>query len=403
MSSTPGQTHSRRPLRLIVVVLVLIAVAVTARLFWTGKSLTAAAVKPDSAVPVQMQQAQRQDLPIWVDAIGSVQALNTVNVRVRVDGELQKVLFDEGQMVTAGSPLAQIDPRVYQAQVAQAQAMVAKDQAQLANLRVNLERAVNLAAAKAGPTQDVDTYRAQLAAQQATVQADQAALDNARLQLGFTTVTAPLTGRTGQRLLDVGAIAHGSEATGLVTLTQMNPISVAFAMSQDELPRILQENARQALQVVAMTRDGKQKIASGHLSFIDSQVSAATGQIQLKAEFDNGQSQLWPGELVSARLLVTTQRDATVVPATAVQDGAKGRYVYVVGSDQRVQPRQVDAAVVVNGQQWIRDGLNPGETVVVQGQSRIAPGVVVAPVTTDGNTAQAKPADQTAVNLEARR
>lgn len=403
MTSVPAQPRTRRPLRLIVVVIALIVVALLVRLFWPGKSPASAAAKADSVVPVQLQTAQKQDLPIWVDAIGSVQALNTVNVRVRVDGELQKVMFNEGQMVTAGSPLAQIDPRVYQAQVAQAQALVAKDQAQLANLKVNLERASNLAAAKAGPTQDVDTFRAQLAAQQATVQADQAALDNARLQLGFTTVTAPLTGRTGQRLLDVGSIAHGAEATGLVTLTQMNPISVAFAVSQDDLPRILQENAQKALQVVAMTRDGKEQIATGHLSFIDSQVSAATGQIQLKAEFDNGNSQLWPGELVSARLLIKTQRDATVVPATAVQDGAKGRYVYVVGSDQRVQPRQVDAAVVVNGQQWIRDGLNPGETVVVQGQSRIAPGVQVSAVQSDNNTAQAKSAESKAVDLEARR
>lgn len=401
MTSASPQLPSRRPMRLVVVIICLIAVALLVRFYWPGRAQANAVGKSESVVPVQMQQAQTRDLPIWVDAIGSVQALNTVNVRVRVDGELQKVMFNEGQMVTAGSPLAQIDPRVYQAQAAQAQALVAKDQAQLANLKVNLQRASNLAAAKAGPTQDVDTYRAQLAAQHATVQADQAALDNARLQLSFTTVTAPLTGRTGQRLLDVGSIAHGAEATGLVTITQMNPISVAFAVSQDELPRILKENAQHALQVVAMTRDGKEKIASGHLSFIDSQVSAASGQIQLKAEFDNGASQLWPGELVSARLLINTEHDATVVPATAVQDGAKGHYVYVVGADQRVQPRHVQAAAVVDGQQWIRDGLAPGETVVVQGQSRVAPGVQVSAVTTDTATAQPGPAAKK--DLEARR
>ncbi|MFJ3486469.1 efflux RND transporter periplasmic adaptor subunit [Pseudomonas sp. NPDC090202] len=399
MTPVPTQPPSRRPLRLVMVVAGLIVAVLLVRASWSGRAQASPASQADSAVPVQMQQAQRQDWPVWVDAIGSVQALNTVNVRVRVDGELQKVLFNEGQMVTAGSPLAQIDPRVYQAQVAQAQALVAKDQAQLANLRVNLERASHLAEAKAGPTQDVDTYRAQVAAQQATVQADQAALDNARLQLGFTTVTAPLTGRTGQRLLDVGAIAHGAEATGLVTITQMNPISVAFAVSQDELPGILQENARQPLQVVAMSRDGKQQIASGHLSFIDSQVSAASGQIQLKAEFDNGDHQLWPGELVSARLLLQTHRDATVVPATAVQDGAKGHYIYVVGPDQRVQPRLVQASATVDGQQWIREGLQPGETVVVQGQSRIAPGVQVSAVATDTATAAAPVKNE----LEARR
>lgn len=350
---------------------------------WTRQA-HAAPVKVDAgAVPVQMTQVSRQDLPVWISAIGNVQPLNSVNVRVRVDGELQKVLFNEGQIVTAGSLLAVIDPRVYQAQVAQAQALVAKDQAQLANLKVNLDRASKLAAAKAGPTQDVDTYRAQLGAQQATLQADQAGLDVARLQLEFTQVKAPLTGRTGQRLLDVGAIAHGAEATGLVTITQMNPISVAFAVSQDELAEILEENAKGALQVVAMTRDGQQEIAHGHLSFIDSQVTAASGQIQLKAQFDNGAAKLWPGELVSARLLVQTHKDVAVVPADAVQLGRQGNFVYVVDADQRVQPRLVDAATVVDGKQWIRQGLAAGETVVVQGQSRIAPGLKVTPVKTE--------------------
>jgi multidrug efflux system membrane fusion protein len=348
------------------------------------KRAQAAPVKSEAgAVPVQMTQVSRQDLPIWISAIGNVQALNSVNVRVRVDGELQKVLFNEGQIVPAGSLLAVIDPRVYQAQVAQAQALVAKDQAQLTNLKVNLDRASKLAAAKAGPTQDVDTYRAQLAAQQAAVQADQAALDTARLQLEFTQVKAPLTGRTGQRLLDVGSIAHGAEATGLVTITQMNPISVAFAVSQDDLAEILEENAKGALQVIAMTRDGRQEIARGQLSFIDSQVTAASGQIQLKAQFDNAAAKLWPGELVSARLLVQTRRDVAVVPADAVQLGRQGHFVYVVDADQRVQPRQVDAATVVEGKQWIRQGLAAGETVVVQGQSRIAPGLKVTPVKTD--------------------
>ena len=351
-------------------------------------STAAGNAKPlEAAVPVQLQQATRRDLPIWLSAIGNVQALNTVNVRVRVDGELQKVFFEEGQMVTAGSQLAQIDPRVYQAQVAQAQALVAKDQAQLVNLRTNLDRATKLAEAKAGPTQDVDNFRAQMAAQQATVQADQAALGNARLQLDFTEVKAPLTGRTGQRLLDVGSIAHGAEATGLVTLTQMDPISVAFAVSQDALPEIFEENAKGALQVVAMTRDGKKEIARGHLSFIDSQVVASSGQIQLKAQFDNGKSQLWPGELVSARLLVNTHPGVTVVPSGAVQLGRKGTFVYVVGEGQRVEPRLVDAGAVVDGQQWIRHGLQPGDTVVVQGQSRIAPGVAVVPVSQDPSVA----------------
>lgn len=372
--------NSRR--RLVLGAMIIAALAAVAAGVQMIRRTEAAPVNVEAgAVPVHLSAVSREDLPIWLSAIGNVQALNSVNVRVRVDGELQKVLFNEGQMVNAGSLLAVIDPRVYQAQVAQAQALVAKDQAQLANLRVSLDRASKLAAAKAGPTQDVDTFRAQLAAQVATVQADQAALDSARLQLEFTQVKAPLTGRTGQRLLDVGAIAHGAEATGLVTITQMNPIQVAFAVSQDDLPQILAENGKGALQVTAMTRDGRQAIATGQLSFIDSQVAAASGQIQLKAQFDNSAGQLWPGELVSARLLMQTHQAVTVVPAEAVQFGRQGNYVYVVGEDQRVQPRLVDVGTVVDGKQWIRQGLNAGETVVVQGQSRVAPGVKVMAAT----------------------
>lgn len=379
--------------RLVLGTMILLSLAAVAGgVQWIRRTQAAPLTVEASAVPVRLSAVSRQDLPIWISAIGNVQALNSVNVRVRVDGELQKILFNEGQMVTAGSLLAVIDPRVYQAQVAQAQALVAKDQAQLANLRVNLDRASKLAAAKAGPTQDVDTFRAQLAAQLATVQADQAALDSARLQLEFTQVKAPFTGRTGQRLLDVGSIAHGAEATGLVTITQMNPISVAFAVSQDDLAEILEENAKGALQVVAMTRDGRQAIAEGRLSFIDSQVAAASGQIQLKAQFDNAAGQLWPGELVSARLLVQTRQAVTVVPAEAVQFGRQGNFVYVVGDDQRVQPRLVDAGTVVDGKQWIRQGLTAGETVVVQGQSRVAPGVKVMPANPDSAAlAEAKP------------
>jgi multidrug efflux system membrane fusion protein len=377
MNTQDAIVKPRLRLRSVVILVVLAALVGVAYVYWPATK-PAGLHASGGAVPVRVAKVTQQDLPIWLDAIGNVQALNTVNVRVRVDGELQKVLFEEGQTVKAGALLGQVDPRVYQAQVDQAKALVAKDQAQLASLKVNLDRAVNLANAKAGPTQDVDTYRASVAAQVASVQADQAALDNARLQLEFTQVRAPIDGRTGQRLLDVGSIAHGAEATGLVTITQMNPITVAFAVSQDQLPEILEENTKgQPLQVLALRRDGSKTLASGKLSFIDSQVAASSGQIQLKAQFDNSQSQLWPGELVSARLLVNTQRGVTVVPVNAVQLGRDGNFVYVLGSDDKVQVRPVKAQQVVDGMQWITSGLQPGETVVTQGQSRIASGVKV--------------------------
>jgi len=380
LSSSP---QGARRLRLAAVALAVVAVAGVGRYSWLSHA-QAAAPKAVTAVPVHMSQATQMDVPVWLSAIGNVQPLNSVNVRVRADGELTQVLFNEGQMVTAGSLLAQIDPRTYQAQVAQAQAAVARDQAQLANLHINLQRATNLAAAKAGPTQDVDTYKAQMAAQQATVQADQAALDNARLQLGFTQVRAPFTGRTGQRQADVGSIVHAAEATGLVTLTQMDPITVAFAVSQDDLAQILEQNAKTPLEVIAVSRDGSHEIARGKLTFIDSQVAVASGQVQLKAQFDNGKRQLWPGELVSARLLINTQQDATVVPASAVQLGRDGDYVYVVNARQEVEARQVKTSpIVIDGKQWIRSGLNPGETVVTVGQSRVAPGVKVSAAKTE--------------------
>jgi len=377
----PARSRSMRLLQIGGVAVVVLGIV----WFLMGREHTPAAAAtppPVSAVPVAIQAARKQNLPIWIEAIAHVQALNTVDVKVRSDGQLQKISFEEGQTVKAGALLAEIDPRVYQAQVEQAQALVARDEAQVVNLQVSLKRATALADAKAGPTQDVDTFTAQLAAQRATVLADKAALDNAKLQLGFTQVRAPLTGRTGQRLLDQGAIVHAADLTGLVTITQMNPISVTFPVSQDAIAEILRENAAAPLEVDAVSRDGIRKVATGKLSFIDSQVVAATGQIQLKAQFDNSDNQLWPGELIGARLLLRTQPDAVLIPATAVELGPKGDFVYVVDAQNHAQVRQVSAANVVGAQQWIRAGLKAGENVVVSGQYRIAPGVEVSAVDT---------------------
>jgi multidrug efflux system membrane fusion protein len=345
----------------------------------SGKPVTPPA---DPVIPVSMQTAEVRDLPIWLEAVGSVQALNVVNVKVRVDGQLQKVSFVEGQTVRAGDALAEIDPRPFQAQLAQAVATKAKDEAQLASARVELDRADQLAAAMAGPKQAAETLRAQSAMLQATVQADEAAVENARLQLSFTHITAPITGRTGQRLASVGAIVHASDAAGLVAVTQMNPISVLFALPQDHLAEIMHESAAKPLAVVAMSRDGSQRIAQGTLVFIDSQVSAANGQVQFKAAFDNANGALWPGELVSARILLRTQAGAITVPATAVQQGQNGNFVYVVKKDRTVEARKVEAGAVVSGSQWIRKGIEAGETVVTQGQYRIAPGTKVSAVAT---------------------
>lgn len=381
--SPSSASHSHRYWRLAFLFLAVLLGAFAWRHFGAAPKAKVA----DAPIPVSLGVADQRDLPIWLQTIGTVQALNTVNIKVRVDGELQQLHFQEGQMVKAGSLLAEIDPRPYAAQLMQAKANKARDEAQVSVTRVNLDRASKLAAAHAGPSQDVDTLRGQLATLQATVQADQAALDNAQLQLGYTRISAPFEGRTGQRLVDAGSIVHASDTGGLVTLTQMAPISLAFSLPQENLGEVLQANAGQPLQVEALSRDGRQHVADGRLSFIDSQVSTGNGQILFKADFANADGKLWPGELLSVRLLLRTEKAATVVPAAAVQQGPQGSFVYVVGRDQQAQVREVKAGAVVDGVQWIHQGLAPGETVVTSGQYRLAPGLKVAALADPRQTA----------------
>lgn len=376
-----GKTLMSKKVIRLLLLLVGIAAAVIGYRQVPGQRIAPAA---DPVVPVDMQAAQRRDLPIWLEAIGTVQPLSTVNVKVRVDGQLQQVPFVEGQTVKAGDLLAVIDPRPYEALLAQAVAAKAKDEAQLESTRVELDRAEQLAAALAGSKQTADTFRAQFAALKATVQADAAAVDSARLQLSFTRVTAPISGRTGQRLAYAGSIVHASDANGIVTVTQMNPISIVFALPQDNLMDISHQSKSQSLQVVAMTRDGAREIAKGTLVFTDNQVSAATGQVQFKANFDNSEGSLWPGQLVAVRVLLRTQANVVTVPATAVQQGQNGSFVYVVRSDHSVEARNVDAGPVVDGLQWIRKGISEGEMAVTQGQYRIAPGVKVSQIPATG-------------------
>jgi multidrug efflux system membrane fusion protein len=331
-----------------------------------------------ASVPVSLASAERRALPLWTDALGTVTSLNAVNVRARVDGQLQSVRFTEGQAVKAGELLATIDPRPLQVQLAQSQALLAQEDARLASSKVDLARATELAQAGAGATQAVDTLRAQVATQAATVQAARSAVDAAQLQLGFTRILSPTDGRAGQRLVAVGSTVHTTDVSGLVTVTQMNPIWVAFSVPQDLLPAILRESAGHALKVSALPRDRSRTLAEGELVFVDSQVTPTNGQVQLKARFDNSRTTLWPGELVAVRLLLRTQADATVVPQQAVQQGPDGAFVYVANARHAAEVRKVDVGAVVDGMQWVRSGLQPGETVVTQGQYRLAPGVLLA-------------------------
>ena len=329
------------------------------------------------AIPITAGVVTVRDMPIWLSGIGSVQPINVVTVKVRVDGQLDRVAFTEGQDVQAGDVLAQIDPRPFQAQLNQAQANMAKDQAQLANARLDLGRASKLATMGAGTSQNADTLKAQVAELEATVQADQAMVETARLNLGFCTVTSPLTGRVGMRLVDPGAIVHASDPGGLVAVTQMQPISVLFSLPQDDLAEVLAGQTRGELPVAVDTRDGARHLADGKLVFIDSQVDPANGQVRLKANFANVDRSLWPGTFVTARVKARTDHAATVVPERAVLRGENGPYVYVIRTDHTVAVQEVKLGPSTDGYTEILSGVRHGENIVLDGQSRLAPGVTV--------------------------
>ncbi len=337
----------------------------------------APAAPPPAAVPVVVGAAKVQDLPIWLSGVGSVQPLNAVNIKVRVDGQLKRVVFTEGKEVHAGELLAQLDPRTFQAQLKLAEANLAKDQAQLANTQVDLGRYSRLASIGASPTQNADTLKAQVASLEATIQADQAAIDSAKLQLEFTNITSPIDGRVGLRQADPGSIVRTTDVNGLVTVTQMQPIAVLFSLTQDELPTVLAASSQGTLKVEAYDREGTHSLGQGELVFIDSQVDPANGQVRLKATFPNADRSLWPGEFVMARLWVRTEPNATIVPTRAVLRGQNGLYVYALKADQTVEVRPVKTGATVEGYTALVSGLSPGDTVVLDGQSRLAPGMKV--------------------------
>lgn len=328
-------------------------------------------------VAVSVASAVRRDMPIYLDAIGTVQAYNTVTVRSRVDGELVEVLFKEGQDVHAGDVLAQIDPRTYRAQYEQAQATRDKDSAQLEAARRDLARYVGLGDRVSG--QSVDTQRALVRQLEATVRADEAAVSNARTMLSYTVIAAPIDGRTGMRLVDRGNIVRASDATGLVTLTQVQPISVVFTLPQQSLPAV-NERLRQdgKLQVSAYQPETRALADTGELELVDNQIDQTTGTIKLKAVMPNAERRLWPGGFVNVRLLLAVRRDGLVVPAQAVQRGPQGTYVFAVKTDQSVEMRAVKVTTVEAGQALLDDGLAEGDTVVVEGTAKLQPGARIS-------------------------
>jgi len=338
-----------------------------------------AATKPAGPPPVAVvaAAAEQRDVPIFLSGLGTVQAYNTVTVKPRVDGSLDKIAFVEGQDVKQGDLIAQIDPRPLQAQLDQAIAHQASDQAQLANAKLDLARFTNLATREFATRQSVDTQKAQVAQLEAALQGDQAAIDNARVQLGYTTITAPLSGRTGIRLVDQGNIVHASDTTGIVVITQLEPISLIFTLPQDNLPAISQAMAKGKPKVAAFASDEKTALGEGTLALIDNQIDQTTGTVRLKATFPNADHALWPGQFVNARLYLETRQGVTV-PAPAVQRSAQGTFVYVIRPDSTVEARPVVVAQNRDGIALLDHGIAAGEKIVVDGQYKLRPGIRVA-------------------------
>jgi multidrug efflux system membrane fusion protein len=353
----------------------LLAVAVLAGWWlWPKHPLPAAA----APVPVNAGHPARQDFPVRVSATGTVQPINAVDVKVRVDGQLQRIAFTEGQDVREGQLLAQLDQGPLKAQLQQAAAAQRKDQASLDNARLDLDRYSKLVSIGAATAQSVDNAKAQVASYSAMVAADAALIQNNKLQLGFTTLYAPFDGRVGAREADLGAIVHTSDATGIATVTQMEPITVVFSVPQDVLPELLDKQGKAPLPVHVTTRAGSDSLADGQLTFIDSTVDPTTGQIRLKASFANRNRKLWPGELVNARVEVRTDRGRVAVPSRAIVNTQDGTQLYVVEADGRVQLRAVATGASVDGMTEVRTGVTSQDLVVYDGQSRLNPGVRVA-------------------------
>jgi len=335
-----------------------------------GPSHASSAIVP--AVPVTAGLAEPKDIPVYLTGLGTVQAFNTVVVKVRVDGQLDKVAFTEGQDVKAGDLLAQIDPRPFQAALDQAKAVKAKDEAQLENAKRDLQRFLNLH--DFATKQSVDTQNALVRQLEATIQGDQAAIESAQTQLAYSTITAPLSGRTGVRLIDQGNIVHASDANGLVMITQLQPISVIFSLSDRQLTDISREMANGPLKVIAEGRTDHQPLGEGTLTLVDNLIDQSTGTIRLKATFPNEDHALWPGQFINIRLLLRTLQQVVTVPSTAIQRGPDGMYVYVIKPDSTVAIQPVSVGQMNDGTSVVESGLHPGDKIVVRGQYRLQPG-----------------------------
>ena len=346
-------------------------------------------------VPVVVAAAQKGDLPVYFNGLGTVTAFNTVTVRSRVDGQLVSVAFKEGQFIHEGDLLAQIDPRPFQVQLEQAQGQLAKDQAQRKDAEVNLERYKLLFKEGVIPQQQLDTQGALVGQSDGAITSDQSQIDNAKLQLTYSRITAPISGRIGLRLVDAGNIVHATDANGLLVITQLQPISVIFSLPQDQLPQVNAKlRAGVQLPVDAYDRDDTAKIATGKLQTIDNQIDLTTGTYKLKSMFSNEDNALFPNQFVNVHLLVDTKRDLVIIPAAAIQRGPQGTYVYAVAKDPTSKDTTSKITAVTIAQATgdsvgLSAGLNPNDLVVIDGQDKLQDGTKINPSSSNGGTAPA--------------
>jgi len=341
-------------------------------------------------IPVVAVRAQKGNIGIYVNGLGSVTPIYTVTVKSRVDGEIMKVLYTEGQLVQQGDRLVEIDPRPYQVMLEQAEGQLAKDQATLNNALVDQARYEKLLAQNAIPEQQLATQKATVGSAEGAVKADQGAIDAAKLDLVYSHITAPITGRVGLRLVDPGNIVHASDSNGLVVITQMDPISVIFPIAEDQLPPVVQRmRSGQSLRVDAWDRAMTKKLSTGALQTIDNQIDETTGTVRLRAQFGNKDNTLFPGQFVNAHLLVQEERGVTLVPNGAIQRNSQNTYVWVVKPDQTVTVRQITVGTTEGDQSQIATGLAPGEVVVTDGVDKLQEGTKVSPHFAGENTRSA--------------
>lgn len=350
-------------------------------------------------VPVGVSAAEKRDMPVYLSGLGNVTAFNTVNLKSRVDGQITQVLFKEGQDVKQGELLLQIDPRPYQVALEQAKATLYRDQTQLVVAKRNFERYTQLFKEGVVSREQLDQQESATGALEGTVRADQANVDNQQLLITYTRITAPVSGRIGLRLVDIGNMVHANDQNPMLVVTQLQPITVIFTLPEDSLRPVRERMNRGELPVEVYSRDDQTKLSSGKLLTIDNQIDPTTGTVRLKAVFSNDDRQLWPNQFVNVRLLLNVLKDAVVIPSAAVQRGSQGTFAYVVKQDNTVEMRPLTLGVSSGTTVAVNSGLNPGEQVVTDGQDKLQAGSKVNPVqprTNGGGNGNSKPSTQPA-------